>query len=187
MIYQQMLGEDQEDVAICFGNMDNIYQGEERYSKALEFHRKVLAIWQKSLPVDHHQHLGSTHNNIANVYRSLGQHKLALQPIARNRMKISSQANILHSQVRSKTLMMFMRIFISYNKLLTFTIIHCIPWIHMLLILKEIFDEFLIKSDKSIFYFLIHKQKHYSTYLNIKIRETRLAKCLFVLTSILRL
>ena len=75
-IWHQLFSLDNEpiEMAECLNNMGCIYEIEKYYSKALDCHQKALAIRDR-----YANDLGSTYNNIGNVYLSLGVYDAALE------------------------------------------------------------------------------------------------------------
>lgn len=72
----QTIDHDQQSLrmAECLNNMGCIYELERYYSKALACHEQALSIRGQ-----HQVDLGSSYNNIANIYLSLGEYETALQ------------------------------------------------------------------------------------------------------------
>ena len=73
-IWNETYGDNEPlQMAECFNNIGCIYEIEKSYSQALKYHQKALSIREK-FQTD----IGSTYNNIGNIYLWLGENDVAL-------------------------------------------------------------------------------------------------------------
>jgi tetratricopeptide (TPR) repeat protein len=76
-IEEKQIPRDDQNLAMSYNNMGNVYYSMGDYSKALSTHEKALAIRQQ-LFSSNHPHLGMSYNNIGNVHTSMGDYSKAL-------------------------------------------------------------------------------------------------------------
>ncbi|MDR0634743.1 MAG: tetratricopeptide repeat protein, partial [Azoarcus sp.] len=76
-IYGQ-LSAGEGDYAVIYHHRGRVFNAQGDYGKALEWHRKALAIWEKTLGKGHPLR-ATAYNNIAEVYRAQGKYEEALE------------------------------------------------------------------------------------------------------------
>lgn len=71
-------GTEHPDTGAAYNNIATIYQAQQKYSNALEFYQKALAIFKNTLGTKHPT-TGTAYNNIASIYEEQGEYSKAME------------------------------------------------------------------------------------------------------------